>query len=229
MVAWEMSHFHRVNRSAPDNGGVDHRLQRAADFKALKDGTPTCSTFNVWDLTGSGTGAPHYEGWRWQTRGGRGSGFPLIAGLIRPEEILTGEIRHAMVFTFSHNRKPAAGPNAQIFIPPACRSDGQYTGAEYPIEGMRFQLDPTLTGTDFDRWGLNREGKALAQALQRYGMFLGDNGGAMALQPQLLGPTRQLHRRRWEAAVPGFYENVKRIPTRCFRVVYTGEPIVKGR
>jgi len=182
MVAWEMSHFRRVDRNAEDNGGVDHRIQRSPDFPTLKDGTPTCSTFNVWDLTGNGMADPHYEGWRWQTRGGRGSGFPVIAGMVRPEEVLAGEIRHALVFTFSHNRKSDAGPNAQVFLPPACRSDGQYEGEQYPVEGMRFQLDPSLTEVDFERWGLTRERQVLARALQKCGMFPGDNGGAMALQ-----------------------------------------------
>ena len=36
-------------------------------------GTPECTTFNIWDLGGSGHG-DHNEGQRWQTRGGRGSG-----------------------------------------------------------------------------------------------------------------------------------------------------------
>ena len=51
---------------------------------------------------------------------------------------------------------------------------------------MRFQLDPNLTDTDFDNWGLSREGKIIARAMQRYGLYNGDNSGAMALQAALL-------------------------------------------
>lgn len=186
--------------------------------------TPKSTTFNIWDIKGDGVGNP-FEGKRWQTRGGRGSGFPLIAGMIRPEEVAAGEIRHALVFTFPMNRQ--ADDGSDIFLPPACRSDGKYKGSHYPIEGMRFQLNPLLTEKDFDKWGLNREGKIVARALQKYGMYLGDNGGAMALQVQLLGQTEAEHLRRWEELFPGFYKNIGRIPTDRFRIVYTGEPIVK--
>ncbi|MBF0327750.1 MAG: hypothetical protein HQL10_01165 [Nitrospirae bacterium] len=185
---------------------------------------PRCSTFNIWDLSGKGEGDSS-EGERWWARGGRGSGFPLIAGLVRPEEIKEGAIRHALVFTFPKNRRADNGKN--IFIPPACRSDGKHTGSHYPIEGMRFQLDPSLTEKDFDALGLNREGKIVARALQKYGMFLGDNGGAMAVQVQLLAPAGDENRKKWDSMFPGFYKSIEKIPTAKFRVVYTGEPIIK--
>lgn len=194
-------------------------------FSRMEDGTPRCTTFNIWDLTGIGVGNP-FEGRRWQTRGGRGSGFPVIAGLIRPEELAAGEIRHALVFSFTHN-SGVENDAYEIFLIPACRSDGQYKGKQYPIEGMRFQLDPTLGEKDFNYWGLNREGKIVARTLQKYGMFLGDNGGAMALYAQLLGPSKDENLKRWEELYPGFYKNVEKIPTDKFRVVYTGEPIIK--
>ena len=194
-------------------------------FSWLADGTPTCTTFNIWPLKGAGAGSPS-DGPHWQLRGGRGSGFSILAGLVRPEELAAGEIRHALVFTFPQNRRAADG--SDIFMPPACRSDGAYAGAQYPIEGMRWQLDPSLTEQDFSAWGLNREGRIVARALQKYGMLDGDNGGAMALQVQLLGPTTAENRARWEALFPGFYANVPRIPTNRFRVVDTGAPVTKS-
>ena len=189
-------------------------------YQGLDGGQVRCSTFNIWDLTGTGVGDGN-EGVRWTARGGRGSGFPIIAGLIRPEALSAGEIRHALVFTFPKNRKRA-------FLPPASRTDGRLEGREYPLEGMRLQLDPTLGDADFDAWGLTREARIVARALQRYGMFDGDNGGAMALQPQLLGPTPREHRARWDSLAPGFYESVRRIPTRHFRVIDTGPSTVGG-
>jgi len=194
-------------------------------FSFLADGTPTSTTFNIWDLQDTGVGDSN-QGSRWKARGGRGSGFPIIAGLIRPEEVAAGEIRHALVFTFSRNRLAENG--SKIFLPPACRSDGKYVGTQYPIEGMQFQLDPALTEKDFDAWGLSREGKIVARALQNYGMYVGDNGGAMALQVQLLAPTPEEHYQMWEELFPGFYKNIERIPTNRFRIIYTGEPIIKN-
>jgi len=185
---------------------------------------PVATTFDVWDLKGSGVADPP-EGTRWVLRGGRGSGFSALAGMLRPEELQTGEVRHALVFSFNKIRMDVSG--AHIFLPPACRSDGRAIGLQYPIMGMRLQLDPSLGEDDFDRWGLNREGRVLARALQKYGMYLGVSGGPMKLEVQLLGPDTRRNRLEWERRFPGFYENVKRIPTRAFRVLDTGKPRVR--
>jgi hypothetical protein len=199
-TAWEMSHFQAAN------------------------GAPICTTFNIWDLNGSGVANPD-EGVRWWARGGRGSGFPIIAGLLRPEELQSGEIRHALVFTFPKNRKADNGK--QMFIPPAARGDGKELGREYPIEGMRLQLDPSLTARDFDRWGLTRDAKVVARALQRYGMYDGDNGGAMAIQIQLLAPTPEESSAKWDRAFPDLFKSIEKIPTDRFRVLYTGPPTIR--
>lgn len=190
-------------------------------YTGIFDGVINCTTFNIWDVTGTGVGDPN-EGFRWQARGGRGAGFPVIAGLIRPEELEHGVIKHAMVFTFSKNRE-------DWFVYPAARSDGGYPGTQYPMEGMLFQLDPTLTEADFDAWGLTKEAKIVARALQEYGMYNGDNGGAMALQFQLLDPDAAVHAQKLDAMFPGFRNAIKKIPTDRFRVVDTGyEPTVGG-
>lgn len=183
-------------------------------YTGISNGVIDCSTFNVWDITGPGVGDPN-EGSRWRARGGRGSGFPVIAGLIRPEELEHGEIAHALVFIFSKNRD-------DWFVHPATRSDGRFDGSSYPMEGMRFQLDPSLTEADFDAWGLTREAKVVARALQTYGMYNGDNGGAMTLQFQLLDPDPDVHAAKLERRFPGFARAIRRIPTRHFRVVDEG-------
>lgn len=194
-------------------------------FSWLDPKTPTCTTYNIWELAGPGYDSPP-EGTRWQLRGGRGSGFPIIAGLLRPEEIAEGAIRHALVFTYSQNRATPEGWD--IFqSPPACRSDGDYVGYHYPILGMRFQLDPAADETDFDAWGLSEESRIVARALQEYGMYLGDQGGDMKIQVQLLSPDRDRNPSLWEQIFPGLYENIERIPTSRFRVVDTGEPTVR--
>lgn len=187
---------------------------------------PQCTTFNIWNLRLSGYGNPD-EGYRWGTRGGRASGFPEIAGLLRPEELDTGEVRHALVFTFSEIRR--ADDGRKIFqYPPACRSDGTAIGAQYPIMGMRFQLDPTATEGEFNSWGLTSEAKIIARALQKYGMFLGDRGGDMKIQVQLLSKDPNQHRDLWEDHAPGLYNAIEKIPTARLRVVYTGAPTLKA-
>jgi hypothetical protein len=196
--AWEMSRF-----KPPASG----------------DELPTCTTFNQWNLKLEGYGDPN-EGDRWTARGGRGSGFPEIAGLMRIEQIQHGEINHALVFTFPECRKTEDG--SKIFMhPPACRSDGDFVGVKYPIEGMRFQL--VATEADFTRWGLSAAAKVVARALVKFGMFLCDKGGAWKIQPQLLDKTIDGQIAKWG----GLYSAIEKIPTNAFRIVKTVTPTVK--
>jgi fibronectin type III domain protein len=103
-------------------------------------------------------------------KAGRGGGTPYFAGLIRGWEIAQGHIDHALAFSYS---SPASG-----IVYPATKSDGAgVTGVDAP-EGTRFQLDPSLTEADFQAWGLAPEAKVIARAMQRYGMYVIDNGGS---------------------------------------------------
>jgi len=189
-------------------------------YTGMTDGILNCTTFNVWDLTGPGVGDTR-EGNRWGARGGRGSGFPVIAGLVRAEELQRGEIPHALVFTFPTNRD-------DWFVYPAARTDGDYIGSEYPMSGMRLQLDPNLTDADFDAWGLTREAKVVARALQKYGMFDGDQGGAMAIQIQLLDRDPASHAAKLEKMFPGFARAIQKIPVSAFRIVEEGHAPMQG-
>jgi hypothetical protein len=189
-------------------------------YTGISGGTAHCTTFNIWDLKGSGTGETT-EGSRWFTRGGRGSGFPIIAGLLRPEEVVSGVIDHALVFATNLVR-------TTMFVPPATRSDGTKFGNQHPMEGMLFQLDPGLDDADFDSWGLGTHAKVVARALQEYGMYLGDSGGAMSIQVQLLDSDPAMHRIAWDLMAPDLYDDVKKIPVDAFRVIDTGPAIMIG-
>lgn len=98
----------------------------------------------------------------------RGSGFAFTAGMIWPEELRSGRIEHALAFNYSSVK--AGGP-----VAPATESDGTVTRRGAIPEGARVQLDP---GLDLDTLGLSRYEKTIARALQEYGMFLVDSGGA---------------------------------------------------
>ena len=116
------------------------------------------STYNIlWD------GTP-------QRYGSRGAGVPYLAGLIQPWEIQEGTIEHALAFGYPE-------PAANRCVYPATKTDGK-SNLPYAIpQGARLQLDPTLSGADFDRMGLSRTGKIIARALQKYGMVLIDTSG----------------------------------------------------
>jgi hypothetical protein len=195
-------------------------LWEMSRYKGITNDLINCSTFNIWDLTGTGVGDPN-EGLRSKTRGGRGSGFPVIAGLIRPEEILSGEIRHALAFTFDSVKRE------DVYYP-ACRSDGKSNLFNAPVEGMLFQLNPELSDADFDNWGLSTSAKIVARTLQKYGMYLCDCGGPMALQLQLLDKDVNVSRQKWDEKAPGLYTTIKNIPTNQFRLIYTADPVHSG-
>lgn len=115
----------------------------------------------------------------------RASGFALGAGLIFPRDFRRGEIDHALFFSYPYTK--AGGP-----VAPASWSDGRPdsesghatgspalpAGAMPLPEGARLQLDPKL---DLRRWRLSSYQRMVARALQRYGMILGDTGGAVGL------------------------------------------------
>lgn len=99
----------------------------------------------------------------------RGAGLPYFAGLVRRDEVDAGAINHALAFAYDY-------PSPEVTWP-ATKSDGWGTpGLDVP-EGARIRLDPKLTEADFESWGLSREGKIIARALQRYGMYTIDQAG----------------------------------------------------
>ena len=93
---------------------------------------------------------------------------------------------------------------------------------------MLFQLNPELSDEDFDQWGLSVSAKVVARALQRYGMYLCDNGGSMALQLQLLDKRTEVNRQKWDALAPELYSSTNKIPTGQLRLIHTGEPRTGG-
>lgn len=99
------------------------------------------------------------------------SGFAGNAGLIWPQELRSGHIDHALLFAYPFTK--TGGP-----VWPATSSDGLSNEPGAIPEGARLQLNPNL---NLDSLGLPRYERVIAEALQRYGMFLGDTGGAMGL------------------------------------------------
>lgn len=101
---------------------------------------------------------------------GRGAGTPYLAGLVRPEELSAGVIKHALAFGY--------GSPSRQFVYPASKSDGRGDWDLDLPEGTRLQLDPSISATRLQRWGLRPEAVPIARALQRYGMYVIDNSGS---------------------------------------------------
>ncbi|MGD9160758.1 MAG: hypothetical protein PVG39_20235, partial [Desulfobacteraceae bacterium] len=178
--------------------------------KQLSDGSWSASIIDVWDLKGPGYRRPFY-GSRWWRSGANGGGTPLIAGLIRPEEIEAGEIRHALLCATPINRKATLyGDPSELCSPPASRTDGYGYGVEYIPEGARIQLDPAL---DLDSLGLSEGSKTVAKAMQKYGMIVGDNSPTFKVYFQNLGPDAEL----WIKY--NYFQDLMNIPVEKFRVL----------
>jgi len=167
----------------PDSEG-DHHLcvyDREANltwdlWNARHDGNEwTAGVGATIELDGSGVRPPKdgNQAWQW-SHGARACGFPLIAGLIRPEEIQNGRIDHALALAYPHIR-------SHWYTPPASTAQGT-TNEALPDRGMpcgmRVQLDPTI---DVDALDLTPAGKIIARALQEYGAYVADYGGAIVL------------------------------------------------
>jgi hypothetical protein len=100
---------------------------------------------------------------------GNAAGFALAAGVVRPEEIAAGRIRHALVFTSPYVRN--------AFVAPAVHGDGKQTDPDAMPMGTRIQLNPAV-----DISGLPAAQRIIAQALKDYGAYLGDSSGSLALR-----------------------------------------------
>jgi hypothetical protein len=100
-----------------------------------------------------------------------GAGIARFAAVVREAELAAGVIPHALFFS-TNMAAPAQ------FRYPATKTDGSNDdGMPNPIpEGARVQLDPSL---DVDALpNLTPAEKTVAKALQTYGAYCGDNGGA---------------------------------------------------
>lgn len=100
--------------------------------------------------------------------GTTGSMVSSLAGLVRLSDARGGVIDHALVFSTGYCQ-------TATYRYPAAATDGKYSGANPIPEGTRIQLDPSV---NVDALAVSAGEKMLARALQRYGAYAVDCGGA---------------------------------------------------
>jgi hypothetical protein len=105
----------------------------------------------------------------------RGSGLPLFAGLITPQELKAGQINHALAMS-------VPGPAQRLYVQPASRTDGVGRLESLP-EGARVRL---RAGARFrPRKGTNRRAfQAIMNALKTYGAIIVDRAAVPTLYAQ---------------------------------------------
>ena len=135
------------------------------------------------------------------------------AATIRASEIAAGEIPHALFFSTDMAHTTA-------FRYPASKTDGDNTaGVPVPIpEGARVQLDPSI---DVDAIpGITAGEKVVAKALQKYGAYCGDKGGArMAFAFEYIDAAPSPGQAYIDAGLAWDYFDMTHIPWSSLRVL----------
>jgi hypothetical protein len=164
-------------------------------------GAWTASAGAAVSMAGDGI-APH------GTASGNAANFPLLGGLLRPEELLQGRVDHALVFEM-----PGVGAGRPVC--PATHNAGSATDSNALREGQKLQLDPAL---NVDSLAIPAWQKTIARALQKYGMYLRDGSGTLAILAENTGS------RGYDAWTllgfgPGSSLSLARLPWDRFRVL----------
>jgi hypothetical protein len=91
------------------------------------------------------------------------AGLPILAGLVRYDEVASGAIHHALRFTVERTQR--------AFVLPATHDASSSTDPTRPPMGLRFRLKAS-----FDLARFHGESLVILRALKRYGMMVADNG-----------------------------------------------------
>jgi hypothetical protein len=145
----------------------------------------------VWDLRSN---ALRPAGWT----SADAAGLPILPGLVRRDEVLAGEIRHALRFTVWRSQ--------QGYILPATHAAGATSDPSYPPMGLRLRLK-----AGYNIAGFSADARVILEALRRYGMIVADNGSSWYISG---------------ASDAGWNDDaldeLKRVPGDAFEVVQTG-------
>jgi hypothetical protein len=91
------------------------------------------------------------------------AGLPILPGLVRFEEVAAGRIDHAIRVTAPRTR--------DAYVWPARHAASNASDPALPPMGLRLRLKSTVDVSRFPA-----QARTVAQAMQRYGVILADNG-----------------------------------------------------
>jgi hypothetical protein len=106
--------------------------------------------------------------------GAGASGLSLLGGQIHLEDLEHGVINHALEVLMPDTAN-------KTFVWPADRTDGTSSAADAIPEGTHLRLNPNLKLSSLH---LSAPALEIATAVQRYGIFVADTAGAVALSAQ---------------------------------------------
>ena len=191
-----------VPLNAPVEAGSDrHVLIASADchlyelYGARRSGRGwSAQSGAVFDLRSN---TLRHEGWT----SADAAGLPILPGLVRPDEIRSGHIDHALRFTVARTQRG--------WIHPATHQAGSTSSTSVPPMGARFRLKAS-----FSLAGYHGAARVILTCLKRYGMFVADNGSNW-----FLSGASSRSAGDWN---DDDLNQLKRVPGSAFEVVDTG-------
>lgn len=187
-------------------------VEAGSDRHVIVVQSGSCELFELFNAQRDGAGWSASSGARYDLRANTlrpagwtsadAAGLPILPGLLRYDEVASGEIRHALRFTASKTQR--------AYLAPARHQAGR-ADPTLPPMGARFRL---RADADLSRF----RGHALVvlTALKRYGMIVADNGSSWFIS----GATDP----RWNDED---LDQLKTVPGSWFEVVDSG-PMVVG-
>jgi hypothetical protein len=119
-------------------------------------GRPRAGSGAIWDLRSN-----QLRPDRWTSADA--AGLPILAGLLRLDEVLAGEVDHAIRIT--------AARTDRSYLWPARHQAGADSDPDLPPMGARFRLKG-----DFDLSPFRPDTQVVLRAMKRYGVVVADNG-----------------------------------------------------
>ncbi len=122
------------------------------------------------------------------------AGLPIFPAVVRYDELKRGMVEHAMRVTVVKTRR--------AYVYPATHYASKRTDVNLPRMGERIRLRK-----DFDTSGFRPEVRAILKGLQKYGMFVADNGIDWAIS---VAP---------DPRIPSLHEELRKVKGSDFEVV----------
>jgi hypothetical protein len=163
----------------------------------LRGGRWVAGSGAVWSLRSN---ALRPQGWT----SADAAGLPILPGLLRWNEVRSGEVDHAIRFS--------TDVTSRHHLWPARHDAGSVSDRSYPPMGARFRLSASFPISSY-----RKDTQVVLRAMKRHGLVLADNG-----QPWFFQGTRDA---RWRSA---FLDDLKRIPASAFVAVDTASLQVRA-
>ena len=163
--------------------GADTLIEGGAgsggDMHAIVVDSSTCQLYETWDTRQSGSTWLAGSGATWnlssdalRTAGytsADAAGLPILPGLLRWDEVVAGNVDHAIRFT--------TNITSEAYVWPARHQAGSTTNPAYPPMGAWFRLRASYPTT-----GLSPQTITIINAMKKHGMILADNGSPWFFQ-----------------------------------------------